>query len=92
MPAGTVKIDRSTEWGNPFRVGATAKHPLSGRRTHIATSETSIALYRAWLKTPAGQRFTRDARRELRGRNLACWCKPGAPCHGDVLLRIANTA
>jgi hypothetical protein len=26
----------------------------------------------------------------LRGRDLACWCKPGAPCHADVLLAIAN--
>lgn len=26
----------------------------------------------------------------LRGRNLACWCKPGEPCHADVLLEIAN--
>ena len=27
---------------------------------------------------------------ELRGHNLACWCKPGAPCHGDVLIDIVN--
>jgi hypothetical protein len=26
---------------------------------------------------------------ELRGRDLACWCAP-EPCHGDVLLRLAN--
>lgn len=26
----------------------------------------------------------------LRGRNLACWCKPSAPCHADVLLELAN--
>jgi hypothetical protein len=26
----------------------------------------------------------------LRGKNLACWCKPGAPCHADVLLEFAN--
>lgn len=26
----------------------------------------------------------------LRGHNLACWCKPGTPCHADVLLRLAN--
>jgi hypothetical protein len=31
-----------------------------------------------------------DARRELRGKNLACWCKLCAPCHADVLLEIAN--
>jgi hypothetical protein len=26
---------------------------------------------------------------ELRGRALCCWCWP-KPCHGDVLLRLAN--
>jgi hypothetical protein len=28
----------------------------------------------------------------LRGKNVACWCKPGAPCHADVLLELANAA
>jgi len=27
---------------------------------------------------------------DLRGHDLACWCKPGTPCHADVLLEIAN--
>lgn len=27
---------------------------------------------------------------ELRGKNLACWCKPGHPCHADVLLDVAR--
>jgi hypothetical protein len=32
---------------------------------------------------------------ELRGRSLVCWCKPlpgrpDVPCHGDVLLELAN--
>lgn len=26
----------------------------------------------------------------LRGKNLACWCKPDARCHADVLLELAN--
>ncbi len=26
----------------------------------------------------------------LRGKNLACWCKIGRPCHADVLLELAN--
>ena len=26
----------------------------------------------------------------LRGKNLACWCRPGTPCHADVLLELAN--
>ena len=31
-----------------------------------------------------------EIRAELRGKNLACWCKPGEPCHADVLLDLAN--
>lgn len=27
---------------------------------------------------------------ELCGKNLACWCKPGEPCHADILLAIAK--
>jgi hypothetical protein len=26
----------------------------------------------------------------LRGKDLACWCKEGAPCHADILLELAN--
>lgn len=29
------------------------------------------------------------ARRELRGKDLGCWCAP-ARCHADTLLEIAN--
>ncbi|OMQ44976.1 hypothetical protein BKP54_11250 [Ensifer sp. 1H6] len=32
-----------------------------------------------------------EIRRDLKGQNLACWCKPGEPCHADVLLEIANS-
>ena len=33
---------------------------------------------------------TDEIRRGLRGKNLACWCAQGQPCHADVLLEIAN--
>ena len=26
----------------------------------------------------------------LRGHDLACWCRLDEPCHGDVLLEMAN--
>jgi hypothetical protein len=28
---------------------------------------------------------------ELRGRDSACWCRPGEPCHVDVLIELANS-
>jgi hypothetical protein len=31
-----------------------------------------------------------DVRRDLAGKDLACWCALDAPCHADVLLEIAN--
>jgi hypothetical protein len=27
---------------------------------------------------------------ELCGKDLCCWCKPGDPCHADLLLELAN--
>lgn len=30
-------------------------------------------------------------RRELKGKNVMCFCKEGEICHGDVLLKIANS-
>lgn len=31
-----------------------------------------------------------EIRTHLRGRDLACWCPLGSPCHADVLLELAN--
>ncbi|WP_307837891.1 DUF4326 domain-containing protein [Actinoplanes teichomyceticus] len=34
--------------------------------------------------------MTVDAvRTALAGRDLACWCPPGQPCHAQVLLEVA---
>lgn len=31
-----------------------------------------------------------DVKRELGGRDLACYCPLNEPCHADVLLHVAN--
>lgn len=49
----------------------------------IPNAEVAVAAFRANL--PLG-----DFAKELRGKDLACWCKPGAACHADVLLELAN--
>ena len=78
MPANTVKVDRTTRWGNPFRAGEGG----------IETSEEAIRAYRQWLgRNPE---LKRAARTELAGRNLACWCALDGPCHADVLLQLAR--
>jgi hypothetical protein len=40
-----------------------------------------------WAKYPT----LAEIRRELRGRDLACWCPLDQPCHADVLLEIVNS-
>jgi hypothetical protein len=27
----------------------------------------------------------------LKGKNLACWCRPGEACHADILLAMAGS-
>lgn len=45
----------------------------------------------AFLPTPKIRRpKPKEIQRELRGRDLACWCAIGQPCHATVLLEIAN--
>lgn len=85
MPPDTVKVDRTTFWGNPF--------PVAFGRTQLEAAN----LFRSWLMfgfQTGGSPEKREAvLRELpslRGKNLACWCRPGEPCHADVLLEMAN--
>jgi hypothetical protein len=95
LPEGAVKVDRTTIWGNPFIVGAQGSAilcvynyalMLSGYLCVSVSSECRDrqAKALAWLKTQAPDYS------DLKGRDLACWCKPGDPCHGDLLLFLAN--
>lgn len=87
MPPNARKVDRTTKWGNPFRIGQIALHPLTMRSVHVANAEIAVTLFAAYLDTREGVALLDVARNELRGKDLACWCKPGNACHGDVLLR-----
>jgi hypothetical protein len=53
--------------------------------------DTNRARARALYEKMLGEhpRLAQSARQHLRGKHLACWCAP-APCHGDVLLKVAN--
>ena len=82
---GAVPVTRPGRWGNPFRMGQD-KAP-DGK---IYTPATSVAAFRKALTGGKLPYMIDDVRRELRGKNLACWCAADAPCHADVLLEFAN--
>ena len=90
LPDNTVCVSRPGPWGNPFLVG------------QDGTASECVDLYRKLLggllclsckATVESQQAARchvlDFGINLRGRNLACWCRD-KPCHADVLLEIAN--
>ncbi|MHB1702377.1 MAG: DUF4326 domain-containing protein [Acidobacteriaceae bacterium] len=84
-----VKVDRTTPWGNPFKVGkdGTAEQCVRLFRRLLTDGNFDLGSnHKLFVFTPE------RLRADLRGINLACWCKPGAPCHADVLLEIANSA
>jgi hypothetical protein len=97
MPANTVKVDRTTLFGNPFSIKDYGH-------------DTAVALHRAWITGKLRETGISAARRQmlkerrksvlaalptLRGKNLACWCplpEPGQRdnCHAATLLEMAN--
>lgn len=81
MPPNTVKVTRPGRWGNPFKVGLVSEYG------DVPDAETAVMFYRASIDKGL-QRAAIIL--WLRGKNLACWCKPGEPCHADVLLELAN--
>jgi len=100
MPANTVKVDRTTRWGNPF---TKADAIDSGYASEADWQSFVVECFRDWIgPTKSGRDWwsgpESDRRRAsfvegigaLRGKNLACWCALDAPCHADVLLELAN--
>jgi len=97
MPASTVKVDRTTLFGNPFSI-------------EDYGHDTAVALHRAWIRGKLRETGISAARRQmlkeqrkrvlsalptLRGKNLACWCRLPEPgqrdnCHAATLLEMAN--
>jgi hypothetical protein len=76
MPPGAVYVGRPTRWGNPFIVGP-----------HCSAEDAAIR-FRSWLRTMPV--LVADAKQELRGKDLACWCSLDGPCHADVWLEVVN--
>lgn len=88
MPAGAVYVGRGSKWGNPHRVGISLVREANGHYRQMSASDAVEAFRRDvpfWLQS--GMLNVES----LRGKDLACWCALDQPCHGDVLLEIANS-
>lgn len=90
MPEGALDVTRSSKWGNPFIVSPTARPGTRSGCLYICvpTIEDAVECFREMMAMQT--EATAQAIEELRGKDLACWCPIGSPCHADVLLELAN--
>lgn len=71
-----VRIDRRTEWGNPFEM------PGDGDRGEVVANYAAhYILFKPSLLSKLDT---------LRGKALGCWCAP-EKCHGDVLVELCES-
>jgi hypothetical protein len=101
MPPNTVVVARGPGriFGNPFTVADARDAGYRGSDTDLQAM--CVDSFRRWLKlgldcawmgpeSDAARAAMLSGLPELRGKNLACWCQPGTPCHADVLIELAN--
>lgn len=101
-----VSVTRPGKWGNMFVVGGAfpketnpwtflSQHDFLiyiQRDREIPDALEAVRLFRRvvehWQENDPEKFETYIA--PLRGKNLACFCKLGEPCHADVLIEFAN--
>lgn len=91
LPA--VNVTRPSKWGNPWKIGANrcSGRGMEYREEPVSAAQTAVRFFRDTLRlNPRNYPSDAEIVEQLRGKSLACWCKPGAPCHADVLLELAN--
>lgn len=97
MPSNAKYVGRGSRWGSQFRV------VKMGNKWFVSSSETIYAGMPTFdtKREAAAQAckayellmriFKDDCPRHfapLIGKDLACWCPLGSPCHADVLLEL----
>lgn len=98
LPA--LKVARPSAFGNPFAVTEVIARDLAADKQ--AAHDLVVVFFRDWLEKNVAPRELRvpdlaDRRRtilsrlhELKGLNLACWCRADESCHADVLIALAR--
>lgn len=102
LPPNTVVVSRPSRWGNPYVAsmydvrGESGAPMRDGPRRKQIIRELATRDHFMWLGVCAdGEAIAAQARVELRGKNLACWCPLPAEgeidhCHAANLLEVAN--
>lgn len=86
MPPGARYVGRGSKFGNCFswRLRMRTHHDTERQAKQWAV-DSFDAVWSAYADTDY-----RSYLEEIRGQDLACWCRLDDPCHRNVLLRLAN--
>jgi hypothetical protein len=76
LPTGAIVVNRPTKWGNPHSLELGRLEAVRRYRHDLLAGRLAITV--------------EQIRKELKGRDLACYCPLDEPCHADVLIEIAN--
>lgn len=104
-PEGGVVCTRASRYGNPHKLADVvlellrampeSERPKYGSIQHelLLSDATRTAIERFRDDLYAGKlRVTvEDVKRDLRGKDLGCFCNTDDWCHVDVLLTVANS-
>jgi hypothetical protein len=74
--------------GNPFKIGDFAAHS-EGFKDRALTREEAIRMFKDVLDKAL--QVNPHYLDELKGKDLACWCRLDEACHADVILRKLNS-
>jgi hypothetical protein len=95
-PYNTIDITRPGPYGNPYFPGCGRGYGYFDEQMRMVNYSDRdpaqcVLMFRFHMRDmkkyePAKYRAYIGP---LRGRNVMCWCKPGEPCHGDVLIELA---
>lgn len=103
LPA--LSVARPQALGNPFAVArmpdmrwCVYDSRLQGRTLAVcddrrAAQREAVAFFGVFILDPAQAELRELGRALIAGRpaNVACWCGPGEPCHGDTWLTVVRT-
>ncbi len=83
-----MDVSKPTRWRNPFEDrGAEAmawyRRWLRGDQAAVEEARANGCRLRLY-----GAELVDEARRDLAGRTLACWCPLDQRCHADLLLAV----
>lgn len=94
-PENTVVVSRPSKWGNYAEIEKLGKDHFIVYMPHaipvnVSTKAEAHLIAACDYAAKMSDERIAQIKRELKGKNLACWCPLDCACHADVLLRIAN--